>query len=218
MASRHRKPGPIRKTAETLLGGAAGIGAVTAVATVLHTGAGTPAAAGTSAQSAPARVGTTSAQTGAAPAVVVDGDTPVADTSDTPTADTPATGSATNPAAPAPSSDVADNAPRIQYEPTHAAPTAPSQYNAPFYPQPTQDSPPPVTRSRPSDPPTSGLPTQAPSSPPTTAPAPPTSTPSQPGTGGGDGGSGSGLGGLLDGVLGTLGSLTGTVLGGLGRH
>ncbi|NUP46858.1 MAG: hypothetical protein HOW97_06020, partial [Catenulispora sp.] len=45
MATRHRKTGPIRKAAETLLGGAAGIGAVTAVATALHTGGG-PAAAG----------------------------------------------------------------------------------------------------------------------------------------------------------------------------
>lgn len=39
MSHRHKKPGPIRKTAETLLGGAAGIGVVTAVATALHAGA-----------------------------------------------------------------------------------------------------------------------------------------------------------------------------------
>src|SRR5258708_5702582 len=47
MSHRHKRPGPIRKAAETLLGTAAGIGAATAVATVLHSGAhATPEAQG----------------------------------------------------------------------------------------------------------------------------------------------------------------------------
>ena len=79
MATRHRKPGPIRKAAETLLGGAAGIGAVTAVATVMHTGAGTPAAAGTFPQTAPARPGASASDATPDPAAA--GDTPVADAS-----------------------------------------------------------------------------------------------------------------------------------------
>ncbi|MBS2539239.1 hypothetical protein KGQ20_41485 [Catenulispora sp. NF23] len=221
MTTRHRKPGPIRKAAETLLGGAAGIGAVTAVATVMHTG-GTPAAAGTT-QTAPASAG---AAAGAGPAVVVTGDTPVSDVADPASPD--ATGSVTP-------TDVATN-PRIQYQPTHAAPTR--GFEPVSTPLPTQGSttPPPVLRSRPTDPPTSGLPSGAPTGAPTsvptstpttpvstpTSPAPPTTTPSQPGEGGGGGSGGSGggdggLGGLLSGVLGTLGTVTGTVLG-LGRH
>lgn len=53
--TRHRKTGPIRKAAETLLGGAAGIGAVTAVAALMHSGAAQPVAGDQA--SGPASVG-----------------------------------------------------------------------------------------------------------------------------------------------------------------
>jgi hypothetical protein len=222
MPHRHKKPGPIRKAAETLLGGAAGIGAVTAVATVLHTGS----------QAAPEAQGSTSGA-GVVPGAggPVDTPLPVAPTSTTtPAPDVPS--SSLGPG----SQSTAGGDPRIVAMPATFTPSsaggahgsASSPAPGPVSPPPSQSfiggpvSPAPRTRVVPTPAPTSDPPTTTKTPPPTSsAPAPSGGNGGSGSASGGQssgGGSGNPVGGLLGGVLGTLGTVVGGLLGGGPKH
>jgi hypothetical protein len=222
VATRHRKTGPIRKATETLLGGAAGIGAVTAVATALHSGSGT-VSAGSPASAAP---GSSSAVAGgdASNSAIVVSSPGAPSATGSPTAVPTTTGGS------APFDHRIQDAPAYHSATSPAPPasTLPPHANGSFSPPPTQETPipEPLPRSRSISSPPPTQPTQQPSQPAQpsqpTEPSPSSTTPSKPShsnpSSPGDGTQGDGgLGGLLGGVLGPLGSVVGSVLGGVGR-